>query len=113
MPRAKTQKTSEPENQIPNPFDSAELDQLLDRFAQPIAHEIIQERLPERVKYHVHRLMTSDSPEDREELLGLLKASKLQIAFSVFHSVLSYAREASQNGLNGSANPALPGGEAQ
>ncbi|PSB14285.1 hypothetical protein C7B61_00340 [filamentous cyanobacterium CCP1] len=110
--KAKTQKASEPETQIANPFDPAELDRLLDQVAEPIAHAVIREQLPIRIHAQIRRLLTSENPEDQQQLLDLLKAAKLTIAFEVFHACLAHAREVSQSGLNGSAMAALPHGEA-
>lgn len=88
-----------------NPF---QLDEMIDVYAQPIASEAIRQRLPERVKHHVNRLLISDNEADRAELLEIMKSAKLGICFSVYHAVLAYARESSQSQIGGSTQESLP-----
>lgn len=87
-----------------NPF---ELDEMIDLYAVPIASEIIKQRLPERVKHHIRRLLTSNEESDRAELLEIMKGAKLGICFAVYSAVLSYARETAQARLKGANEQSL------
>lgn len=75
------------------PFSAEMLDELLDMYAVPVAHEAIKRALPDRVHHHIRRLLSSDLPADRAELLALMQGAKMSIAFAVFHSVLQSAKE--------------------
>lgn len=88
-----------------NPF---QLDEMIDVYAQPIASEAIRQRLPERVKHHINRLLTSNEEADRAELLSIMQSAKIGICFSVYHAVLAYARETAEARLNGSSQQSLP-----
>ena len=91
-----------------NPFENEDLVKLLDQVAIPVAHETVRKMLPHRVEHHIRRLLNSNDEADRKELFELMKGAKLNICFAVYHSVLQYAREASEAHLNGSSQESLP-----
>lgn len=116
MPRKTTQAngngataTAEPvQNNVGEEFNPFQLDEMIDVYAQPIASEVIRQRLPERVKHHVTRLMTSNEEADRAELLSIMKSAKLGICFAVYSAVLGYARETAEARLDGTDQASLP-----
>lgn len=102
MPRKST--TAKPEAA----FSAESLEELLDIYAVPVAHEAIRRALPDRVHHHIRRLLSSDKPADRAELLALMQGAKMSIAFAVFHAVLQGSRESTENRLEGTEQAILP-----
>lgn len=89
----KTESVTLPMEAAQEPFSAEMLDELLDVYAVPCAHEAIRRALPDRVHQHIRRLLSSDKPADRAELLALMKGAKMSIAFAVLHSVIQASKE--------------------
>lgn len=91
-----------------NPFDVAELDRLLDLYAEPIAVATIRERLPEAVGRHMHRILTSQRPEDRAQLQEILRSIGVVIAAHALQECLNHACLEGRERLTTAVLPSSP-----
>ncbi|MBW4662460.1 MAG: hypothetical protein KME15_27755 [Drouetiella hepatica Uher 2000/2452] len=75
---------------------AAQSSDLISAYAEPIAEALIRDQLPGAIHQHIQRILTSDKPEDRAKLQGILQQIGVVIAAQVLKDCLVHASTVGQ-----------------